>query len=109
MEELAEKLKGVFYLATEENGQPHVRPFDNAAVVQGNLYFGTGRSKKVTRQIINNPKIEVFCMDDMNMTRFRAEAKVEENEEIAKEAFEKMGKVFSEGESVALKIYNVEF
>ena len=32
---IVDALSGVYYLATTENDQPHVRPFDGAAIVDG--------------------------------------------------------------------------
>ena len=43
MKEVYEFLKncGTFYLATEENGQPHVRPFGAVCEFEGKLYIVT--------------------------------------------------------------------
>ena len=55
--EIVDALSGVWYLATSEDDQPHVRPFDKAAEVDGEIYCGTARTKKVFEQILSNPKI----------------------------------------------------
>ena len=104
MEDLAKKLAGAYYIATTEGDQPHVRPFDNAAVVDGNLYIGTSRGKNVFAQIVNNPKVEIFAMGEMGAARFTAEAHEETDEEIAKKAYDLMGKPYDEDSSVALKL-----
>lgn len=48
MKEAYEFLKncGTFYLATEENGQPHVRPFGALCEFEGKLYIETNNQKK---------------------------------------------------------------
>ncbi len=45
---------GTFYLATEENGQPHVRPFGAVCMFEGKLYIVTNNQKKVYLQMIKN-------------------------------------------------------
>ena len=104
MEDLAKKLSGVYYIATTDGDQPHVRPFDNAAEVDGNLYIGTARTKKVFQQMANNPKIEIFALGDMSFTRFTAEAHEETDEAKAAAAFDKMGKPYNAETSVALRL-----
>ena len=60
MNEVAEYLKscGTFFLATSEDGQPHVRPFGAVCVFEGRLYIVTNNQKKVYRQMKENGKIE---------------------------------------------------
>ncbi|MBQ7802440.1 pyridoxamine 5'-phosphate oxidase family protein [Candidatus Saccharibacteria bacterium] len=106
--EIIEALSGVFYLATTEDDQPHVRPFDKAAEVDGKIYLGTGRAKKVFSQILNNPKVEVFAMSEFGTCRFMAEAFEEEDEEKTKEAFEKMEKPFDPETNVAIRLENIK-
>ena len=100
--EIVDALSGVWYLATCEDDQPHVRPLDKAAEVDGRVYFGTSRTKKMTSQIIQNPRVEVFAMNELGAVRFMAEAYVEEDDAKAKEAFEKMGKPYDDASSVAV-------
>ena len=50
----------VFYLATDDNGQPRVRPFGFHMVFEGRFYMVTALPKKVCKQIEKNPNIE-FC------------------------------------------------
>lgn len=107
-QEIVEALKGVWYLATVEDEQPHVRPFDQAAEVEGKVYCGTARTKKVFSQILENPKVEVFAMSEFGTCRFMAEAFPEEDKEKTKEAFEKMGKPFDEENSVALRFEKIK-
>ena len=53
---------GTYFLATCEDGQPHVRPFGTADLYQGRLYFLTGKSKAVSRQLHANPRLELCAM-----------------------------------------------
>ena len=54
---------GVYYLATVEGGQPRVRPFGSLAIFEGKLYFQTGKTKDVAKQLVLNPNIEVCAYD----------------------------------------------
>lgn len=65
MKEAYEFLKncGTFYLATEENGQPHVRPFGAVCNFEGRLYFVTNNKKNVYQQMIKNGKVEICGMN----------------------------------------------
>lgn len=65
MKEVYEFLKncGTFYLATEENGQPHVRPFGTVCEFEGKLYIVTTNQKKVYQQMLKNGKVEICGMN----------------------------------------------
>ncbi len=65
MEEVYDFLKecGVFFLATEDGEQPRVRPFGAINVYEGKLYIQTGKIKNVSKQMQDNPNIEICgCM-----------------------------------------------
>ena len=80
MNEVFEYLKscGTFYLATSENGQPHVRPFGAVCVFEGKLYFVTNNQKNVYHQMKENGKVEICGMH--KGTWIRVEGKVKEDE-----------------------------
>jgi len=61
MEEVYDFLKecGVFFLATEEGEQPRVRPFGAINVYEGKLYIQTGKVKNVSKQMQDNPNVEL--------------------------------------------------
>ena len=61
MEEVLTFLRdcGTYYLATVEWDQPRVRPFGTINIFEGKLYIQTGKSKKVSKQIQANPKVEI--------------------------------------------------
>lgn len=64
MERVCEFLKqaGVYYLATVDGDQPHVRPFGTVNLFNGRLYIQTGKSKDVAKQIAANSKVEISAM-----------------------------------------------
>ena len=104
--EIVDALSGVWYLATAEDDQPHVRPLDKAAEVDGKVYFGTSRTKKMFAQIEQNPKVEVFALNEFGACRFMAEAYSEEDEARVREAFEKMEKPMDEN-SAAIRLEKI--
>lgn len=61
MQEVYDFLKscGVYYLATVEGDQPRVRPFGTIDLFEEKLYIQTGKSKEVSKQIAQNPKVEI--------------------------------------------------
>ncbi|MBQ9625358.1 MAG: pyridoxamine 5'-phosphate oxidase family protein [Clostridia bacterium] len=61
MDEVQKFLKDceTYFLATLEGDQPRVRPFGTAEIFEGKLYIQTGKSKEVSKQIQNNPKVEL--------------------------------------------------
>ncbi|MCD8054555.1 MAG: pyridoxamine 5'-phosphate oxidase family protein [Lachnospiraceae bacterium] len=56
------KKAGTYYLATDENGQPRVRPFGTVHVFEDKLYIQTGKTKDVAKQIAANPNVEICAM-----------------------------------------------
>ena len=48
---------GAFFLATDEGGQPRVRPFGSVMEFEGKLFFCTENTKAVYRQLAANPKV----------------------------------------------------
>lgn len=74
MQEVYEFLKkcGTYYLATEENGQPRVRPFGTVNIFDGKLYLQTGKKKDVAKQIAANPKVELCGMSGNEWLRVSA-------------------------------------
>ena len=49
------KKAGTYYLATDDEGQPRVRPFGTAHIFEGKLYIQTGKKKDVSKQLHQNP------------------------------------------------------
>ncbi|MGI6401080.1 MAG: pyridoxamine 5'-phosphate oxidase family protein [Thermoguttaceae bacterium] len=68
MERVYEFLKKceTYFVATSDEideTQPRVRPFGTIEIFDGKLCFQTGRQKSVSKQLHNNPKIEICAYD----------------------------------------------
>lgn len=76
MQEVYEFLKkcGTYYLATDEGGQPRVRPFGTIDLFDGRLTIQTGKVKDVSRQMLANPKVELCAFDGERWLRVAATA-----------------------------------
>jgi uncharacterized pyridoxamine 5'-phosphate oxidase family protein len=74
MEEVYDFLKrcGTYYLATNDDGQPRVRPFGTIHIFEDKLYIQTGKSKDVSKQIKKNPKIEICAVNGGQWIRVQA-------------------------------------
>ena len=57
------KACGTYYLATDEGGQPRVRPFGTIDLFEGRLYIQTGKVKNVSKQLQANPKAELCAFN----------------------------------------------
>lgn len=75
MQEVYNFLKGcrAYYLATVENDQPRVRPFGTIDLFEGRLYIQTGKGKAVSRQIQENPKVEICAFSGNQWLRVAGE------------------------------------
>ena len=76
MQEVYEFLKqcGTYYLATIDGDQARVRPFGTVDWFDGRLTIQTGRRKEVSRQITENPKVELCAFDGQRWLRVSATA-----------------------------------
>ena len=83
MQEVYEFLKeaGTYYLATCEGGQPHVRPFGTIHCFDGKLYIQTGRAKAVSRQMHENPRVEICAMKGAEWLRLEASVALDDRRE----------------------------
>ena len=59
---------GVYYLATTDGDQPHVRPIGFVMDCGGKLAFCTGNYKAMYKQLVANPKVEIACYDGKGNT-----------------------------------------
>lgn len=86
MEEILVFLRkcGTYYLATNEDGQPRVRPFGTIDCYDGRLTIQTGKIKPVSRQLYADPRCEICAFDGGTWLRLTAEA-VEETRTAAAE------------------------
>lgn len=55
---------GTFYIATIDGDKPRVRPFGVVNIFEGKLYIQTGKSKKVSKQMQDNPNVEICCFTE---------------------------------------------
>lgn len=62
-----------FYIATNDGDQPHVRPFGAVCEFETRLYIITNNKKKVYKEMITNPKIEISGMVKGQWIRLEAE------------------------------------
>lgn len=76
MQEVYEFLKkcDTYYLATIDGDQPRVRPFGTIDIFEGRLTIQTGKSKEVSRQMLQNPKVEICACDGEHWLRVAATA-----------------------------------
>ena len=58
------KKAGVYYLATVENDQPRVRPFGTYHIFEDRLYIQTGKIKPCSKQMMENPKVELCAFHE---------------------------------------------
>ncbi len=54
---------GTYYLATIDGNSARVRPFGTVDLYNGKLYIQTGAVKPVSKQILENPNVEICCFD----------------------------------------------
>ena len=75
MERVCQFLKdaGVYYLATVEGDQPRVRPFGTAHIFENKLYIQTGKAKPCSKQILENPNVEICAFQDGTWVRIAGE------------------------------------
>ena len=73
-----------YYLATVENNQPRVRPFGTVNIFDGKLYIQTGKVKPVSKQISENPKVEICAFDGEKWLRLSGELKEDDRVEAKK-------------------------
>lgn len=71
---------GVYYLATVQGDQPHVRPFTSLNCFEGKLYFQTGKVKPVAHQLKANRKMEITGMSNGSWIRLTGEAVLDDSE-----------------------------
>ena len=73
------KACNTYYLATVEDGQPRVRPFGTIDIFNGRLYIQTGRSKAVSCQMHEEPRVEICAFNGEKWLRLSAKAVLDDN------------------------------
>ncbi len=91
MNEVWEFLKecGVYYLATNDNGQPRVRPFGTAEIFEGKLYIQTGKKKDCYKQLLADPRAEICCFKDGKWLRLSGKLIPDDRVEAKKDMLDK--------------------
>ena len=87
-QELLDKIGGVFYFATVEEGEPRVRPFGFAMVFEDRLYLGCGTHKAAYAQLVKDPHLEVCAFKDGSFVRIRGKAVMDDRDEVQKAMYE---------------------
>ncbi|MDR2803939.1 MAG: pyridoxamine 5'-phosphate oxidase family protein [Treponema sp.] len=77
-----------FFLATDEGGQPRVRPMGLAFDYKGKLSFGTNNTKKLFKQIKANPKIEICASNGNKWLRIAGTVGITSEREAKEKALE---------------------
>ena len=93
------KKAGTYYLATDDNGQPRVRPFGTINEFEGKLYIQTGKKKSVSMQLHSNPKLEICAFADGTWLRVAAEAVEDDRREARKsmlDAYPELRRMYDE-------------
>ena len=104
MNEVLEFLKkaGVFYLATSDGNQPHVRPLGFVMEHEGKLAFCTSNEKSMYRQMAANPNVEICCINaeyvTLRITGTVAFATSEETQRKVLEAMPSLSRLYTVGD-----------
>lgn len=102
---------GVYYLATTEGDQPHVRPIGFVMECGGKLAFCTANTKPMCKQLATNPKVEIACYDGAgNTLRICGKAVFATSEKTQKKALQAMpvlSNMYSVGDGV-FEIYYLD-
>ena len=83
------KEAGVYYLATEDNGKPRVRPFGTIEIFEDKLYIQTGKKKDVYKQIEKNNKVEICAFKEGKWIRISGTLVADDRVEAKKDMLDK--------------------
>jgi uncharacterized pyridoxamine 5'-phosphate oxidase family protein len=105
------KEAGVFYLATDEGGQPRVRPMGFVMIYEKKLAFCTNNTKPMWKQMKTNQKIEICAVSkDMKTLRIAGRAGFITSPASQKKALETepmLGQMYSAGDGI-FEIFNLK-
>ena len=79
-----------YYLATVDGKQARVRPFGSILQHDGKLYIQTGKVKDVSKQITQDPFVEICAFMNGTWIRIACELVEDDNHDIKVEMLEKM-------------------
>ena len=81
---------GTYFLATEDGKQARVRPFGTILLHDGKLYIETGKSKDVSKQISENPLVEICAFMNGTWLRVTGELVNDDDRDVKVKMLEKM-------------------
>ncbi len=102
------KAAGTYYLATDEGGQPRVRPFGTVNLFEGKLYIQTGKVKPVSKQIAANPKVEICAFMNGSWLRLSGELVEDDRREARKsmlDAYPELRSMYNEDDGNTQVLY----
>lgn len=110
MQEVFQFLKdcGTYYLATVEGNQPRVRPFGTVDLFEGKLYIQTGKAKEVSKQIQENPNVELCAFADGKWLRVAGQLVRDDRREAKKhmlDAYPELRGLYSEDDDNTEVLY----
>ena len=80
-----------YFLATVDGNKPRVRPFGTILLDDGKLYIQTGKVKAVSKQISENPFVEISaCMNNGTWIRIEAELVEDDSRDVKCKMLEQM-------------------
>jgi len=102
------KTNSAGFLATVENTEPKVRPFQFMLEEDGRLYFCTNNQKEVYRQLLTNPHVEFSSTSpEFAWVRLSGEAAFTDDLEIKAKVLESHGLVKSIYQNASNPIFEV--
>ena len=103
---------GVFFLATEDGGQPKLRPLGAHLEMDGKVLFGVGDFKDVYKQMTANPLVEIAaCKPDGQWLRYTGRAVFETDPKYAAAALDAMPdlkKIYNDETGHKLMMFHLE-
>ena len=103
---------GVFFLATTDGDQPHVRPLGAHLEQDGKIIFGVGDFKNVYKQLVANPKVEIVAAkQDGNWLRYTGKAVFETDPKYAEAALDaspNLKSIYNEETGNKLMMFHLE-
>jgi len=79
---------GVFFIATTDGNEPHVRPFGVSEIINDRLYIMTGKVKNVFKEVARNDRFEICAVKPSGSEWMRLSGKLVNDESLAvKEEF----------------------
>ena len=97
----------VFYIATIDGNKPRVRPFGGISEFEGKLYIPTNNQKKVFKQMMENPNIEICGMVNGRWIRIEAEVVNDTRREARKAMLDAYGEALTRMYSLDDGIFEV--